>query len=248
MGRRSTGRRRGKVSPRGLARFLLLYRSSEFARHVELRVGHRGAGRSIGAGHRDARRVAMPPRKGDARDVMRRGTHLDVDADPDWGGSCARSMHRAAFCAAADATRTGIPPRARGKPAAGRSSARFVCQSDQGWRSGALESSAGRHRDVARGPPRRAEDRARRRDVDPSDTNPRRRALRPSPRLLPRRRWVAREPRGAPRGRPAGCALAAARSQFRRRAAQGIRIVARARVHDRRARRLLPQRRTGRRR
>ena len=102
MGRRSTGRRRGKVSPRGLARFLLLYRSSEFARHVELRVGHRGAGRSIGAGHRDARRVAMPPRKGDARDVMRRGTHLDVDADPDWGGSCARSMHRAAFCAAAD--------------------------------------------------------------------------------------------------------------------------------------------------
>ena len=119
MGRRSTGRRRGKVSPRGLARFLLLYRSSEFARHVELRVGHRGAGRSIGAGHRDARRVAMPPRKGDARDVMRRGTHLDVDADPDWGGSCARSMHRAAFCAAADWTRTGIPPRARGKPAAG---------------------------------------------------------------------------------------------------------------------------------
>lgn len=62
----------------------------------------RGAGRSIGAGDRDARRVAMPPRKGDARDVMRRGTHLDVDAEPDWGGSCARSMHRAAFCAAAD--------------------------------------------------------------------------------------------------------------------------------------------------
>ena len=247
MGRRSTGRRRGKVSPRGLARFLLLYRSSEFARHVELRVGHRGAGRSIGAGHRDARRVAMPPRKGDARDVMRRGTHLDVDAEPDWGGSFARSMHRAAFCAAADddANRHST---ARSRETSSRSiwpstSSRHQIRVGPSWGTGEQRRT---HRDVS--PPRRAEDRARRRDVDPSDTNPRRRALRPSPRLLPRRRWVAREPRGAPRGRPAGCALAAARSQFRRRAAQGIRIVARARVHDRRARRLLPQRRTGRRR
>ena len=68
-------------------------------------VGGGGAGRSIGAGDRDARRVAMPPLKDDARDVMRRGTHLYVDAEPDWGGSCARSMHRAAFCAAADVNR-----------------------------------------------------------------------------------------------------------------------------------------------
>ena len=193
----------------------------------------------------------MPPRKGDAREVMRRGTHLDVDAEPDWGGSCARSMHRAAFCAAADATRTGIPPRARGKPAVGRSQTRGSCVNQiRVGAPGALESSAGRHHDVARGPPRRAEDRARRRDVDPSDTNPRRRDRRPSPPLLPSRRWLARGPRRAPRGRPAGCAVAHARSARarRRRAAQGIRIVARARVPDRRARRLLPQRRNGRRR